>query len=327
MNYETIKSYAKKVDDYIVGCFGYKQEDLWKAAMHYMEGGGKRIRPYLAFKSYELIKGKPDFKLTVPIASAIELLHTYTLIHDDVMDKDEIRRGMPTVHKRWGEPLAILSGDLLLSKSMEFVNDLSIDPELKKLIFSEFIQVVEELCLGQAMDTSFEESQGVKHEDYIKMISLKTGCLIERSARIGALAGGAMDNDLGSMGAFGLNVGMSFQIVDDILGIVGDAEKFGKPIGSDLESGKKTLIVIHTDENLDDKERKRFREILALRDKSGHDKDELLKYINSCRSIEYAKKIAQNYYDDAIACLDRFTHSQAKNDLVELARLTLDRKV
>ena len=327
MNNGTMKSCADEVDNYIKGRFGNKQEELWKAAMHYIKGGGKRIRPYLVFKSYELIQGKEDFNLTVPIASAIEILHPFSLIHDDVMDRDEIRRGMPTVHEKWSEPLAILSGDLLLSKSLELINDLSIDGELRKAILSEFTSVVEELCLGQAMDISFEESEGIKQEDYIKMITLKTGRLIERSARIGALAGEAEDKYLHSLGSYGLNVGLSFQIIDDILGITGNEEKFGKPIGSDLESGKKTLIVIHTDENLDGNDKKRFRELLATSKKSSLHKDEILKYINECKSIDYAMETAVKYYNDAMGFLEGFPDSDAKKDLENLARLAIDRKV
>lgn len=233
-----------------------KPSQLYEAGRHLFDAGGKRLRPFLTIKSCEAAGGKK--KDAIPFAAALEILHNFTLVHDDVMDHDELRRGKPTVHARFGEPMAILAGDLLFAKVYQSVLDyapakMSADDVVNTL--QKMTDAIIVLCEGQALDISFPKATEVTEKDYIFMIGAKTSALFKACAEVGAIAAGASSEVVESLGRFAWDAGLAFQIYDDVLGITADESKLGKPVGSDIREGKKTIIMIHALKNANDRQR------------------------------------------------------------------------
>jgi geranylgeranyl diphosphate synthase type II len=202
--------------------------------------GGKRIRPLLAILSYGLYK--EDYQRVVTPAAAIEVFHNFTLMHDDIMDKAPIRRGMPTVHEKWNANTAILSGDVMLVKAYELL--LEVAPEHLRESIALFSRTAAEVCEGQQLDMNFEGVEQVSEPDYLNMIRLKTAVLLGFSLQLGAVLAGARAEDGRRLYDFGVNIGMGFQLKDDLLDVYADKEKFGKQVGGDILANKKTYLLI-----------------------------------------------------------------------------------
>ncbi|GIU72203.1 MAG: serralysin [Candidatus Nitrosocaldaceae archaeon] len=244
---EEIKNIAKVVDDYIVNNIKGEPEQLYKASLHYIINGGKRLRPFLTIKSANIFNGKLD--ITLPIASAIEITHNFTLIHDDIMDNDEERHGVPTVHKAYDLPLAILAGDLLIVKAFHFITNNAILAGLDRDIAIEISKKLAESCVdvseGQVLDITFAKNKDFPSiDEYIHMIKKKTGALFKVACEIGALSANASDKDVKNLADYGMNIGIAFQLVDDLIGVAGDPSKTKKPVGNDIREGKKTLPIL-----------------------------------------------------------------------------------
>ena len=203
--------------------------------------GGKRIRPILCLMGNELFDTiNPD---AYTVATAIELFHNFTLIHDDIMDKAPLRRGMQTVHEKYGEPTALLSGDVMLVVAYDYLNKIKSN-HIHKII-QLFNKTAKQVCEGQQLDMDFEKQETVHLSDYLKMIELKTSVLLAASLQLGAILGGAQEGNQRHLYEFGKNLGMAFQVQDDYLDAFGDPEKFGKQVGGDIMSNKKTFLMIH----------------------------------------------------------------------------------
>ena len=202
--------------------------------------GGKRIRPRLCLYAYSLFNDQLNEGILGP-ASALEVFHTFTLLHDDIMDKSDTRRGMPTVWTKWNEDTAILSGDVMSIDSCRRVA--SAPREVLPLVFSIFFKTAAQVCEGQQYDMEFEAREQVSMEEYMKMIGLKTAVLLACSAKIGALIGGASGFEAESLYNYGYELGIAFQIADDYLDSYGDRKVFGKPIGGDIINNKKTWLL------------------------------------------------------------------------------------
>lgn len=314
---------ANKVDQFLAQRLTGKAKNLWEAANHYICGGGKRLRPFLVMESYKL--HHPYHDNLIPIASAVEILHTFTLIHDDIMDKDLIRRGIPTVHTKWDDSTAILAGDLLSSMSIVLVNESLLASEIKSKISLSLGNVGVDLCEGQTMDIEFESRKDVSVEDYFEMIKLKTGALFKTSVQIGAIAGKFSKEEIEALNKYGISLGIAFQIVDDILGIMGDEKEFGKPIGSDLREGKKTYILQYALENLKSTDLEDLNMFLDKKEKSDRDLQIALDLIKKSGAISEAKKIAEKYANEAKIALHIFPESKAKQNLVGIAVLAVER--
>ena len=208
--------------------------------MHYiMQLGGKRLRPILSLMGAQ-IYGDPT--KAMPQAMAIELFHNFSLIHDDIMDAAPLRRGKATVHIKWDENVGILSGDGMLVKAYQYIAQC--DPEILPEVLGTFSQTALEVCEGQQMDMDFETMDEVQADTYIKMIQFKTSVLLGCAMKVGALVGGGSKEDADALYQFALLLGTSFQIKDDYLDVYGDPEKFGKQVGGDILSNKKTLLWI-----------------------------------------------------------------------------------
>jgi geranylgeranyl diphosphate synthase type I len=324
---QDITSNAKMVDALLFEIFkGGKPEELYEACRYNLKSGGKRLRPYLTVKACELLGGKP--LVALPYATALEMLHNFTLIHDDVMDHDELRRGKPTVHKIFGIPMAILSGDLLFTKVFEvFVENA---PEgMSSIDIVKCIQRVTNstilLCEGQALDILYPNLGEIMEKDYINMVGRKTSALFSVCAEVGAIVGGATEKERVDIRKFAWDAGIAFQIVDDVLGISADEEEFGKPIGNDIKEGKKTLIILHALEKTPPEQKKNLLKVLGNENASKEDLEHAIKIMNEIGSIKYAKKIAQKYMNSSINILENFPDSKAKQDLINLVKYFVER--
>ena len=220
--------------------FTQEPAGLYDPLRYMMEIGGKRIRPRLCLTAYSLFKDSLDRKVLAP-AAALEVFHSFTLIHDDIMDKADVRRGVPTVYRKWNENTAILSGDVMSIESYKLIAEAPAEvlPEALQL----FSKTAAEVCEGQQYDMDFENMECVPMEDYMKMIGLKTAVLIACSAKMGAVIAGAPAEDCERLYRYGYDLGLAFQIADDWLDTYGDPEVFGKAIGGDIVNNKKSWLM------------------------------------------------------------------------------------
>ena len=213
--------------------------ELYEPIDYIMGLGGKRLRPILVLMSYQLFK--EDIEEIMPAAMAVEVFHNFSLVHDDIMDEAPLRRGKPTVHTKYDVSTGILSGDVMLILVYKYLMMLKENNHLIEIL-DVFNQVAIDVCEGQQMDMNFETQDDVQIEDYIKMISLKTAALIAGALELGALGAGTSSNNIKHISAFGKNIGIAFQLQDDILDTFGDPEKFGKKVGGDIAQNKKTYL-------------------------------------------------------------------------------------
>ncbi len=327
---EFLDNYVPEIDGYILEKIQGYPEFLYEAALHLIKAGGKRIRPSLTLLTTELLC--EDYKKALPAAAAIELIHNFTLIHDDIMDQDEFRRGVPTVHTIWGEPTAIIAGDLLFSKAFELLYDLvsrgvSHDNIVEvSRVLAEATSIIAE---GQALDMDFEKRWDIKVEDYLDMIKRKTATLIEASVATGAIIANASRTDLEHLRQYGKSIGMAFQIRDDILGVFGDPAKTGKPVYNDIREGKKTILVIYVLENGSEEDKRILKERLGNKNLSEDEYREVAEIIEKTGALKYATDTARRYIEEALKSLDSLTHicnEKAKEALVELAHYVVERE-
>lgn len=220
--------------------FSGEPKELYEPIEYTLSLGGKRLRPFLVLMVCDLFDGNIDKAINSAIG--IELFHNFTLLHDDIMDLAPLRRNSPTVYQKWNTNIAILSGDAMYAKAYELVIESNI--EVLKKVLSIFTQTAIEVCEGQQYDMNYETVDKISIADYIKMIRLKTAVLIAASIKIGALVGGASDNDAKNLYKFGECIGIAFQLIDDYLDVYGNQAKFGKKPGGDILSNKKTFLLL-----------------------------------------------------------------------------------
>ncbi|AFK22383.1 polyprenyl synthetase family protein [Pyrococcus sp. ST04] len=331
-----IKEKAKHVDEKIFELIPKKEPAiLYDAARHYPLAGGKRVRPFVVLTATEAVGG--EWEKAIYPAVAVELIHNYSLVHDDIMDMDETRRGRPTVHKLWGINMAILAGDLLFSKAFEAISRADISPEKKAKILETIVKASNELCEGQAMDLEFENRDTVTIDEYMRMISGKTGALFDASAKVGGIVGTENEEYIAALSTWGRNVGIAFQIWDDVLDLIADEEKLGKPVGSDIRKGKKTLIVAHFFENADEEAKKRFLKIFGkyagdvkgqgiIEEDVKAEVREAIDLLKDYGSIDYAARIAREMIERANKALEILPESPARKDLELLAKFIVERE-
>ncbi len=235
-----------------------KPDNLYSPINYLLALGGKRMRPLLVLLGYSLFRNDPE-KIIRP-AMAVEVFHNFTLMHDDIMDKAPLRRGEPTVHEKWNETIAILSGDTMFVKAYELLEDL--DPKLLPSAFKLFNKCAIQVCEGQQMDMDFEDRDDVSESEYLEMIRLKTAVLLGFSLRLGALLAEADEKTQEQLYELGVAMGMAFQLMDDHLDTFGD-ETFGKQIGGDIASNKKTFLLINALERSSDDHKRELEKWLS----------------------------------------------------------------
>src|SRR5215217_84767 len=211
---------------------------LYEPISYIMNLGGKRLRPIMLLMSAELFNG--DLKAAIPAAMAIETFHNFTLIHDDIMDNAPLRRGKQTVHEKWGNNTAILSGDVMMVEANKHITNVEVS--VLKAALDTFNATAQGVCEGQQLDMEFETREDVSIEEYIDMIRLKTAVLVGGAMKLGAIVAKARNEEANLIYQFGENLGIAFQLQDDILDVYGDPEKFGKQVGGDIISDKKTYL-------------------------------------------------------------------------------------
>ncbi|NOS55052.1 MAG: polyprenyl synthetase family protein [Cyclobacteriaceae bacterium] len=238
--------------------FGSQPKSLYEPIRYLMKLGGKRLRPMLVMLSYSIYK--KDAEKIVSYAAAVEAFHNFTLMHDDIMDKAPLRRGKATVHEKWNVNTAILSGDVMLVRVYDMFLSLE-GPKLNQVLRA-FNQCAAEVCEGQQWDMEFESKTKVTEAQYIEMIRLKTAVLLGFSLELGAILADAPKADQIALREFGVNIGIGFQLKDDLLDVYADQKKFGKQVGGDIISNKKTFLLIKALEKAKSKQQKELKEWL-----------------------------------------------------------------
>ncbi len=307
---------------------GLEPEILAKATRHLLEAGGKRLRPCLALTACEAVGGRAEDALET--ATALELLHNFTLIHDDIMDRDEFRRNVKTVHMLWGEPIAIIAGDALFAKVFEAAaanaKRLGLDGAHAVELFDTLSKASFEICQGQALDMLFEERADVSEIEYMRMVSGKTGALLEASAKVGALSGKGKPEQVRALAEYGRLIGMAFQMQDDVLGVASAQEKFGKPIGSDVREGKRTLMVVRALATAPPDDKDTLLRALGKRDASEAELNAAIDVLKRAGAIDYVAERARGLVAQAKLKLKVLPESRAKEVLLELADFTIKRE-
>jgi geranylgeranyl diphosphate synthase type II len=298
-----------------------KPGNLYDPLRYLLNIGGKRVRPILTLLGAELFGVSND--KVINQALAVELFHNFTLIHDDIMDEAPLRRGQSTVHEKWGNNTAILSGDVLMIYAYEQLS-LGVNDHLKDL-FERFNRTAIEVCEGQQMDMDFETREDVTPSEYVEMIRLKTSVLLGCALEFGAIMAGASSEDRKHLYDFGVHVGLAFQIQDDILDLYADPEKFGKQVGGDVLADKKTLLFLLAKDNATDSQ---IAELNALKFETDPaikvEKTRSLFDDINARGLCEAEKA--NHYEEALRCLELINVDPArKNKLKGLAAYLLER--
>jgi geranylgeranyl diphosphate synthase type I len=238
-----LASVAKTIDHMIDRYYVDKTGDLNKASAHLLAAGGKRLRPAVVMLAADVVKAGSSDEL-LDAALALEVTHTFTLIHDDIMDDDNLRRGVQTVHTKWGMPTGILAGDVLYARAFDHICRANAKDDAKVRAVTMLAKACADLCEGQHMDMSFEHRNDVDESEYLEMVRKKTGVLYAAAAGIGAVLAGGSAVQVKALYTFGLNIGIAFQIQDDLIDLLTSAEESGKDQASDLREGKQTLLMI-----------------------------------------------------------------------------------
>jgi len=237
----TLQNLQKLIEDAINELqYPVSPAELYEPITYILSVGGKRMRPALLLMACDLFGG--DVKAAIPPALAIEVFHNFTLVHDDIMDNAPLRRSKITVHEKWNPNVAILSGDVMLVEAYKLITQ--VDTAILRPVLEIFSNTASGVCEGQQWDMNFEYQKQVEIDDYLNMIRLKTAVLLGGALKIGALIGGASSEDANLLYTFGEQLGIAFQLQDDILDVYGDPDKFGKQVGGDIISNKKTYLLI-----------------------------------------------------------------------------------
>jgi geranylgeranyl diphosphate synthase, type II len=301
--------------------FPAQPASLYEPADYFLSMGGKRVRPVLCLMANELFNEmNPD---AWEVATAIELFHNFTLIHDDIMDKAPLRRGMQTVHEKYGSSVALLSGDVMLVVAYDYLN--KVEPHYLQKLVKVFNKIAKEVCEGQQLDMDFEKRETVTMDEYLKMIELKTSVLLAGSLQMGGILGGAGDGNQDHLYEFGKNLGLAFQVQDDYLDAFGDPQKFGKQVGGDILSNKKTFLLIRAMEVANKEELTEIKELLSSNptDKVAR----MLSLFKSCGIDAWAKELKEKYLQASLKHLeDIAVISARKKHLQDLADFLIQRE-
>jgi geranylgeranyl diphosphate synthase type II len=294
--------------------YGKQPASLYEPIRYLMSLGGKRLRPMLTLLAYSLFKS--DVKKAVPYAIAVEAFHNFTLMHDDIMDNAPLRRGKPTVHEKWNVNTAILSGDVMLVKVYEMFLDLERDN--LKTVLAAFNRCASEVCEGQQWDMEFETTGKVTEAQYITMIRLKTAVLLGFSLELGAILGGASLEDRKALREFGINIGIGFQLKDDLLDAYADPKKFGKLVGGDILANKKTILLIHALQKAKGKTKKELNGWLTTKKIRKTEKIQAVKSIYDQLRIPVTveKKINQ-FFDRGLRSLEAVGGQEASRQILK----------
>ncbi len=283
--------------------------------------GGKRIRPKLSLLTYSIFKDSIDQSVIFP-SLAIEVFHSFTLIHDDIMDNADVRRGHPTIHKKWNDNIAILSGDVMSIKAYEYL--LSAPKDSLDKVMSLFNHTAAQVCEGQQYDMNFEDLNNISIEDYLMMIGLKTAVLIACSAKMGAIIGGAPIDKCDILYDFGYKLGIAFQITDDYLDTFGDPKVFGKNIGGDITNNKKSWLLVSAMKEAKGQDALRLSQIMSMTEDEKEAKIAAMQDLYISLGIKKsAEEAIEKYYDKAINSLKKLNLNEESFHTMEQFALSI----
>ena len=314
---EYLEMVEEQVDRLIDRYFGAPVGELNKASAHLLTAGGKRLRPAVMMLAADAVRRGSSDDL-MPAAIALELTHSFTLIHDDIMDGDEVRRGVPTVNMKWDEPTAILAGDVLYARAFEFICQALTADAAKLRAVSMLAITCEEICAGQHLDMAFEDRDDVSEEEYLEMVGKKTGALYAASAAIGGVLAGGSQPQIDALFRYGMNIGVAFQIQDDLIDLLASPEKSGKDRASDIREGKQTLINI--------KAREHGFDLAPYRRRlSDAEIDDLIQQLTQIGVIGEVKATAEELVTSAAKVLAILKPSEQKDLLITIGTFFVER--
>lgn len=303
--------------------FGIQPKSLYEPIRYIMSLGGKRLRPLLTTFAYSLYKN--DVEKIIPMAVVVEAFHNFTLLHDDIMDKAPLRRGKPTVHKKWNVNTAILSGDVMLVKVYEMF--LALDEKKLKEALSLFNKCAAEVCEGQQWDMEFENEKKISEAKYLEMIRLKTAVLLGFSLELGALLADAPGNERKALRDFGVNIGTGFQLKDDLLDVYADKKKFGKQVGGDIIANKKTFLLIKAIEKVKGKQKIELEKWLTSKKFSKPKKVKAVTAIyDSLQIPALAEQKIKYFFENGFSCLDDLSNPSSAKHLKEFVQKLIGRE-
>ena len=318
--------YIKFFEDYLKKEIKYnKPENLYKPVKYLLESGGKRLRPIIALHVSELLGG--NISDTLPAAAALEIFHNFTLAHDDIMDNSMLRRGKKTINSKWDNNTGILSGDVMLIISFEILNQYQ---ESKYIHLSKKLTEISRLvCEGQQADMDFASKNDITENEYFEMIKNKTAVLIGCSFMFGGIVAEANDLNTDLLYKIGLNLGIAFQLEDDLLDCFGDQEKFGKKIGGDIVEKKKTLLYLFTNSKLETEKKLEFENIFNSNEIEESKKIYTIKsFYETSGALEYLKNKVRFYFNEAEMLIDKLElDNDTKNKLNLFCKTLLNREI
>ena len=304
---------------------------LYDAASTYLTSGGKKLRPFLVIKSCEMFAGKEEKAL--PAAAAVELIHNFSLIHDDIMDNDDIRHGISTVHKKYGLPIALIAGDILFSKAFQVLSlhgkkmghDDTIIAEMNRILSTSCVHV----CEGQGLDIQMASSNKIPTiEEYLDMIRKKTASLFEVSCALGVLSSAEpLVGNVDNLSKFGRFTGIAFQLIDDLIGVTGDPKLTGKAVGNDIREGKKTYPILLALEHADTNKREKIMKVFGFK---GANRDYLEDAVYAISSLNIEEEVRRTAHDNMIKAFESiksYNETSAKNALVSSAKFIVERSL
>ncbi len=326
-----LESCASTVNNFLISQLDGKPKELYQASSHYIRTGGKRLRPFMVIKSCELLGG--NIQRALPAAAAVELVHNFTLVHDDIMDNDEMRHGVATVHRYYGVPLAVLGGDILFSKAFEILasngSKAGVEYDAITAMVGKLATACTIICEGQATDIDFASNTKFPSESqYVNMISKKTAALFEVSCALGALsAPHPSDKDVDNLSSFGRNIGIAFQLVDDLIGVVGDPKITGKAAGNDIREGKKTLPILLALKKTRGEEKDKILKVLGSKSASTDEIKEAVKVVSDTGIDEEVRNTARRHMQKALESIEEYGDSDARRALVFSADFIVGRSL
>ena len=297
---------------------------LFDPAVYVFSLGGKRLRPILTLMAADLFN--KDIENAVNPAMAVEIFHNFSLLHDDLMDNADVRRGSATVHKKWSENTAILSGDAMVIEAYKYIVNVP-DRYLRKVI-DLFSQTAMEICQGQQYDMDYEKRMDVAENEYLKMIRLKTAVLIGCSLKLGAIVSDAPEVDVEALYQFGINLGLAFQLKDDLLDVYGDFKTFGKKPGGDILSNKKTMLLIKALENSNDLQKAELDKWLTVQNFNPEEKINAVKNLYDDLNLRLlVENMVEKYYLASLECLSSINVPDVhKKNLIDLSEQLMHRE-
>lgn len=293
---------------------------LYKASRHLIETGGKRIRPILLMLAYNALSEDRELSKVLPAAIAVELIHTATIIHDDILDRSSLRRGAMTVNAKWGTDVALISGDLIFSRAFGLISSLE-NGRVSEAVYN----ACRKLAEGQVLEAMHTGDVKMTEEVYLEIIERKTASLFEACTKCGAILGGGGKKEVEALGRYGFLLGVGFQMTDDVLDISAGELKLGKPVGVDLSLGKPTFVILHALKVASERDRKTLLQTINSKNNSVGDIKKALEIIRGTNSIEYASKRAKSFIALAKDEIKGLKNSDAKDGLHLIADYVINR--